>query len=122
MLHNGIINMVSTSPSRSAHRATFHFQYIIRRAGEIVYLHVFGQGLVFLNTHEVALDLMDRKGSIYSDKPALVMAGELYVFAFLSFPIVERVSCRSVSSGSDVVARTWSLSLAMVTSPDASVS
>ncbi|CAL1711055.1 unnamed protein product [Somion occarium] len=69
--------MVSTSPSRSAHRATFHFQYIIRRAGEIVYLHVFGQGLVFLNTHEVALDLMDRKGSIYSDKPALVMAGEL---------------------------------------------
>lgn len=46
-------------------------------AGDIVYLHVFGQGLVFLNTLEVTVDLMEKKGSIYSDKPALVMAGEL---------------------------------------------
>ncbi|RDX54448.1 cytochrome P450 [Lentinus brumalis] len=48
-----------------------------KRYGDIVYLHVFGQGLLFLNTYEVALDLMERKGSIYSDKPPLVMAGEL---------------------------------------------
>ncbi|KAI0764993.1 cytochrome P450 [Fomes fomentarius] len=45
--------------------------------GDIVYLHVFGQGLLFLNTYEVAIDLLERKGSIYSDKPALVMAGDL---------------------------------------------
>ena len=45
--------------------------------GDIVYLHVFGQGLLFLNTYEVAIDLLERKGSIYSDKPPLVMAGEL---------------------------------------------
>ncbi|RPD65433.1 cytochrome P450 [Lentinus tigrinus ALCF2SS1-6] len=45
--------------------------------GDIVYLHVFGQGLLFLNTYEVAIDLLERKGSIYSDKPRLVMAGEL---------------------------------------------
>ena len=45
--------------------------------GKIVYLHVFGQGLVFLNTSEVAVDLMEKRGAIYSDKPSLVMAGEL---------------------------------------------
>ena len=44
-----------------------------------MYIHVFGQGLVFLNTHEAASELLDKKGSIYSDKPALVMAGELCV-------------------------------------------
>ncbi|KZT21538.1 cytochrome P450 [Neolentinus lepideus HHB14362 ss-1] len=45
--------------------------------GDIVYIHVFGTGLVFLNDAEAAVDLMDRKGSIYSDRPHLVMAGEL---------------------------------------------
>ena len=48
-------------------------------AGRITYLHVLGQGLVFLNTPEVAFDLLDKRGAIYSDKPRLVMAGELYV-------------------------------------------
>lgn len=42
-----------------------------------MYLHVFGQGLVFLNSYEAAVDLLEKKGSIYSDKPSLVMAGEL---------------------------------------------
>jgi hypothetical protein len=42
-----------------------------------VYLHVLGIGLVFLNSPEAATDLLDKRGGIYSDKPALVMAGEL---------------------------------------------
>jgi cytochrome P450 len=45
--------------------------------GDVTYLHIFGQGLVFLNTSEAAIDLMEKKGSIYSDKPGLVMVGEL---------------------------------------------
>ncbi|KAL7282024.1 hypothetical protein ACG7TL_003491 [Trametes sanguinea] len=45
--------------------------------GDVVYLRVFGQGLLFLNSYETAIDLLDKKGSIYSDKPSLVMAGEL---------------------------------------------
>ena len=48
--------------------------------GDIVYIHVFGQGLVFLNTYDITVDLMDKRGAIYSDKPALIMAGELCVF------------------------------------------
>ena len=45
--------------------------------GKIIYVHVFGQGLVFLNTVEACTDLLDKRGSIYSDKPHLVMCGEL---------------------------------------------
>ena len=51
--------------------------------GRITYLHVVGQGLVFLNTPEAAFDLMDKRGAIYSDKPHLVMLGELYVYSNL---------------------------------------
>lgn len=48
-----------------------------RLYGDIMYIHVFGQPLVFCNTAEVAADLLDKQGAIYSDKPALVMAGDL---------------------------------------------
>jgi hypothetical protein len=47
--------------------------------GDVVYLHILGQGLVFLNSPEAAFNLLDKRGSIYSDKPSLVMAGELCV-------------------------------------------
>jgi hypothetical protein len=47
------------------------------QVGDVVYVHVCGQGLVFLNSSEVAFDLLDKRGSVYSDKPYLVMTGEL---------------------------------------------
>lgn len=45
--------------------------------GDVVYLHIFGQGIVFLNSPEAVAELMERRGAIYSDKPALVMVSEL---------------------------------------------
>jgi len=45
--------------------------------GKVVYVHVFGQGLIFLNTADACTDLLDKRGTIYSDKPHLVMCGEL---------------------------------------------
>jgi hypothetical protein len=45
--------------------------------GDVVYLHVLGQGIIILNTAEAASDLLDNKGSIYSHKPRAVMVGEL---------------------------------------------
>ncbi|KAF9479201.1 cytochrome P450 [Pholiota conissans] len=48
-----------------------------REFGDITYLHVVGISLVFLNTPEAAVDLLDRRGGVYSDKPGFVMAGEL---------------------------------------------
>ncbi|KAI0777641.1 cytochrome P450 [Trametes elegans] len=45
--------------------------------GDVVFLCIFGQGIVFLNTVDVASDLLDKRGAIYSDKPRMVMCGEL---------------------------------------------
>ncbi|KAL4242334.1 cytochrome P450 family protein [Abortiporus biennis] len=66
-------NVLNLTPRELWVRATEWY----RDYGEIVYVHLLGQGLVFLNTHQVAVDLLDKRGSIYSDKPPLVMAGEL---------------------------------------------
>ncbi|KZP11704.1 cytochrome P450 [Athelia psychrophila] len=40
--------------------------------GSIVYLHIFGQGIVFLNTPEAVSELLDKRGDIYSDRPQFV--------------------------------------------------
>ena len=48
--------------------------------GDVVYLHILGQGVVVLSSHEAASDLLDKRGTIYSDRLSFVMLGELYVF------------------------------------------
>ncbi|KAF8965368.1 cytochrome P450 [Flammula alnicola] len=48
-----------------------------KQYGDVVYLNLLGIGLVFVNSPEAASELLDKRGSIYSDKPSLVMAGEL---------------------------------------------
>ncbi|KZT11606.1 cytochrome P450 [Laetiporus sulphureus 93-53] len=42
--------------------------------GDIIYLQVFSQPLVVLNSATVAQDLLDKRSAIYSDRPRLVMA------------------------------------------------
>lgn len=42
-----------------------------------MYVHIFGQGILFVNSREAATALLEKRGAIYSDKPAMVMAGEL---------------------------------------------
>ena len=50
---------------------------VCARTGELVYLNVCGQGILFVNTYDAAVDLLEKRGAIYSDKPKMVMAGEL---------------------------------------------
>ncbi|KAL4063425.1 cytochrome P450 [Scleroderma citrinum] len=45
--------------------------------GRITYLHVFGKGLVFLNSPEAVFELLDKRSTIYSDRHHFVMANEL---------------------------------------------
>lgn len=40
--------------------------------GSVCYLHVLGQGIVFINTAQAVIDLMDKRGAIYSDRPQSV--------------------------------------------------
>lgn len=49
-------------------------------AGSIVYANAAGQPLIILSNAEVANEMLDRKGAIYSDRPVLQMAGELAGF------------------------------------------
>lgn len=51
----------------------------------MTFLTVLGQPILILNTQEAAIDLLDKKSAIYSDRPYLAMAGEMYV-PFPSFP------------------------------------
>lgn len=46
-------------------------------AGPLVYLSSLGQSVLILNTAEAAFDLLDRRGSNYSDRPRLIMAAEI---------------------------------------------
>ncbi|KZT27006.1 cytochrome P450 [Neolentinus lepideus HHB14362 ss-1] len=45
--------------------------------GDLVSLNVLGQTLIILNSSKLAIEMLDRKSSIYSDRPFLMMAGEL---------------------------------------------
>ncbi len=49
------------------------FDYV----GDIVYVHVFGQPIILLNTLEMATDLLVKRSSIYSDRARMV--GELKI-------------------------------------------
>nr|BED42923.1 cytochrome P450 monooxygenase [Trametes versicolor] len=62
----------------------FSFQRLWLRAtawadqyGDVVYLNLFGRGVLFLNTLDAAADLLEKRGPIYSDKPRMVMCAEL---------------------------------------------
>ncbi|KAF8891391.1 cytochrome P450, partial [Infundibulicybe gibba] len=50
--------------------------------GDVVQLNIFGKSLVLLNSRKAAYELLVKRGAIYSDRPRLVMAGELYVQGF----------------------------------------
>ncbi|TFK21388.1 cytochrome P450 [Coprinopsis marcescibilis] len=48
-----------------------------KQYGSLVYLHIFGQGLIFVNTREVAHELLERRGPNYADKPQFTMVCDL---------------------------------------------
>ncbi|KAF8999672.1 cytochrome P450 [Cyathus striatus] len=45
--------------------------------GGMVYVNVFGKSVIILNDPAIAVDLLDKKGKLYSDRPTFVMAGDL---------------------------------------------
>jgi hypothetical protein len=55
-----------------------------RQYGDVVYVKVLGSRMIFLSSAAVINDLLERRSAIYSDRPASVMAVELY--GALTFP------------------------------------
>lgn len=43
-----------------------------------MHLSVFGRSIVLLSSPEVITDLLEKRGAIYSDRPILHFAGEMY--------------------------------------------
>jgi hypothetical protein len=48
-----------------------------KKYGPLTYLNAGGQPLLFINSHKAAVDLLEKRGQIYSDRPAFTMCGEL---------------------------------------------
>ena len=52
-----------------------------------MYLNALGQPVIFINSLKVAAELLDKRANIYSDRPSLIVAGEILsgslVFTFL---------------------------------------
>ncbi|KII90751.1 hypothetical protein PLICRDRAFT_174122 [Plicaturopsis crispa FD-325 SS-3] len=48
-----------------------------QKYGDMAYAQVLGQPMVILNSAQIATDMLDKKSSIYSDRPVLPMGGEL---------------------------------------------
>lgn len=67
-------------------------------SGDVVYLEVFGSPIVMLN-NRAAMDLLDKRGSLYSDRPHFPMAADLYVFLFLFYETIELPFCNSSGMG-----------------------
>lgn len=55
---------------------------IIPKIGDIIYLDLLGHDIVVLNSPQVALELLDKRSSIYSDRfcPLMFQDKSLYVF------------------------------------------
>ncbi|KAJ7803886.1 cytochrome P450 [Mycena olivaceomarginata] len=48
-----------------------------KKYGDLIYISIAGQPMLIMNSHKTAADLLDRRASIYSDRPRLLVASEL---------------------------------------------
>ncbi|KAI6780605.1 cytochrome P450 [Emericellopsis cladophorae] len=54
-----------------------HLYHLSKEYGPIMHFSMAGKPLIILSTHEAAHDLLNKRGARYSDRPRMVMAGEL---------------------------------------------
>lgn len=64
---------------------------------DIIYLNILGQPIIILNSVKSAVDLIDKRGAIYSDRPSFVLL-EAYVSQYLP-PLQNAHSSMSPSLG-----------------------
>ena len=58
---------------------TCYVLLITQLSGKILQLHALGKTFIILNDAQDAYNLMDRRGSKYSDRPRIVLVGEMLV-------------------------------------------
>ena len=57
--------------------------------GDIVHVETFGNHVIYLNTIEAANELLDKRSTIYSSRPRMVMIPDLYIETPFLFEISE---------------------------------
>ena len=62
---------------------TFLTRYVFRNllilmflSGEMMYVSAFGKGVLVINSQRVAIDLLEKRSNIYSDRPRYISTGE----------------------------------------------
>lgn len=60
--------------------------------GDLIYVKIFKDRTLFINSYDLAVELLDRRASIYSSRPRFVMSNELCVLHY-SLLIDYWVSC-----------------------------
>ncbi|EMD32724.1 hypothetical protein CERSUDRAFT_58021 [Gelatoporia subvermispora B] len=70
-LLGNLFDFPTTDPVSAALK--WHRQY-----GNITSLHMLGKSIVYLHSAQTAKDLLMKRGAIYSDRPQLIMATDLY--------------------------------------------
>ena len=46
-------------------------------SGEMMYVSALGRGVLVINSQRVAVDLLEKRSNIYSDRPNFISAGEI---------------------------------------------
>ena len=59
---------------------------LMYRSGEMMYISALGKGLLIINSQRVAIDLLEKRSNIFSDRPHYISAGE-FMTKYLAFSI-----------------------------------
>ncbi|KAL2753849.1 hypothetical protein ACRALDRAFT_1081130 [Sodiomyces alcalophilus JCM 7366] len=54
-----------------------HLYYMSKQYGPVMHLSMAGKPLIVLSNHQSAHDLLNKRGARYSDRPRMIMAGEM---------------------------------------------
>lgn len=70
-----------------------------KKYGPVIHLNMLGQSIIILQSAKAAQDLLARRGAIYSDRPRLVLAGELALkgLHLLLMPYDSQYKCKMIS-------------------------
>lgn len=52
---------------------------VFTTSGDMIYLHIFGNPIIVLNTAQTVNDLLEKRSANYSSRPVRTMANELWV-------------------------------------------
>lgn len=59
-------------------RLWLKFDELLKKYGDCVFLKIFRQPVLVVGSAQMAFELLDTRGAIYSDRPPAIMVGELY--------------------------------------------